>query len=83
MTKPIRVRMAATFLLRTYVPDWRDDADLDVADRVLGALFEEVEVSYKGEEVGPCSCSMDAEDYLTTGEPSITDPDCPWHGEDR
>ena len=81
MSKPVRVKLEAGFLLRTYMPDWRNDANLDAAMRVLSAMFEEVHISVEGDEVGPCSCSMDAEDFFTTGEPSDSDPDCPWHGD--
>ena len=48
MSDRVRVKMEATFLLRTYMPDWRDSADLDVAIRLMGALFEEADVSFEG-----------------------------------
>lgn len=81
MDKPVRVKMEVEFLLRTVMPDWRDDANLDAAMRVLQAMFEEVDIGMEGKEVGPCTCSMDAEDFFTTGHPSETDPACPWHGD--
>lgn len=83
MSDAVRVKMEAQFLLRTVMPDWRDDHDLDVAMRVLGALFEEFDVSFEGRRIGGCTCSMDAEDFMTTGHPSTTDPACPWHGDER
>jgi len=81
MSKPVRVKLEATFLMRTYIEDWRNDANLDAVLRVLDAMFEEVDFSAEGNVMGPCTCSMDAEDFMTTGEPSTTDPDCPWHGD--
>ena len=80
MSDRVRVKMEATFLLRTYMPDWRDSADLDVAIRLVEALFEEVDVSFEGKKLGDCTCSMAVDDLFTTGEPSDPDPSCPWHG---
>ena len=81
MGDAVRVKMEATFLLRTFMPDWRDDANLDAAMTVLSAMFEEADFSVEGYRVGPCTCSMDMEDLFTTGEPGAPDPACPWHGE--
>ena len=81
MSEPVRVTMEVSFLLRTVMPDWRDDTNLDAAVTVLQAMFEEVDWAMEGERIGPCSCSMVAEDFWTTGEPSGTDPACPWHGD--
>lgn len=79
MTRAIRVKMEATFLLRTYQPDWRDVLDIDVATRVLGALFEDFDAAFEGEEVGPCTCPPPDTEELLTGE-FKSGPDCPWHG---
>ena len=80
-TRAIRVKMEATFLLRTYMPDWRDDRDLDVAARVLGALFEDVDLAVEGTEVGPCTCPAPDVEELLTGVAGKPDPSCPWHGD--
>ena len=82
MTKAIRVKMDASFLLRTYCSDWRDDANLEAVVRVLEAMFEEADVSVEGHEVGPCTCPISGEDFFTTGSPGETDSHCPWHGDE-
>lgn len=80
MTRSVRVTMTAKFKLNTYMPDWRDTADLDVAERVLNALFEEVEIELEGEEMGRCICPPPDVEELLTGRSKNPNPDCHWHG---
>lgn len=76
----VSVKMEVSFLLRTYMPDWRDTHDLEVAERVLSALFEDVDIAWEGELMGDCTCPPPDVAELLHGEEPKRDPSCQWHG---